>query len=302
MDFAFVLFILVLITGIAWGVDKCIFLPRRKRAADEAVKRYEQHENIATQAVHAQRMGTQHDDKIRMQLRNNALRQPWWLEYSAGFFPVMLAVFIFRSFIVEPFKIPSGSMMPTLLNGDFILVNKFDYGIRLPVINRKIIKNHNPLRGDVIVFRYPRNEAEDYIKRVVGLPGDTISYSDKKLSVNGKKIAVTSLDDYFDKEHSVWLKQYREVLGKRKNDILHNPASPGFVGGAGDFPFRKNCHYQDDGLVCRVPAGHYFVMGDNRDNSADSRYWGFVPDKNIVGRAFFIWFNLENLKRIGRFE
>lgn len=215
---------------------------------------------------------------------------------------MILAVFVVRSFVVEPFKIPSGSMVPTLLVGDFILVNKFDYGLRMPVTNTRLTQGRPLERGDVVVFRYPKDESVDYIKRVIGLPGDTVAYQDKQLTIKGKPVAETALPDYFDEERQNYAKQFEESLDGRKNAILNNPAVPPFVMGAYDYPYRDNCTYNSRGVICKVPPGHYFMMGDNRDNSADSRYWGFVPDQNIVGRAFFIWMNFGDLKRIGSFN
>jgi signal peptidase I len=297
MNFALILLILVVVTGIAWVLDKLVFQPQRRRAADEAVAEFDR-----GQARVEARFADENADQTRARLRDDKLRQPWWLEYTASFFPVILAVFVVRSFVVEPFKIPSGSMVPTLLVGDFILVNKYDYGLRLPIINTKVTEGRPLQRGDVVVFRYPKDESVDYIKRVIGLPGDTVAYEDKKLTINGKPVPETPLPDYFDDERIGYAKQFEEDLDGRKNAILNNQQVPPFVMGADDFPYRDNCNYNAQGVTCKVPPGHYFMMGDNRDNSADSRYWGFVPDKNIVGRAFFIWMNFSNLKRIGSFQ
>lgn len=230
-------------------------------------------------------------------------KEPWWIEYSKSFFPVILLVFVLRSFLIEPFKIPSGSMIPTLLVGDFILVNKFTYGIRLPIINQKVIDIGEPERGDVMVFHYPRDPSIDYIKRVVGLPGDVISYRDKQLTINGKAVPMEAAGDYqyvetglnfltADKSEEM-LGQHRHAVLTVRNDPTYEPMR------VEDFPGRENCQHEDDGFTCKVPAGHYFMLGDNRDRSNDSRYWGFVPDKLIVGKAFLIWWNFDNLKRIG---
>ncbi|KVT53744.1 signal peptidase I [Burkholderia ubonensis] len=297
MNFALILFVLVALTGVAWVADKMVFLPQRRRAADAAVDAFD-----LQQSRIDKRYADEDAVQTRSKLRDEKLRQPWWLEYTASFFPVILAVFVVRSFIVEPFKIPSGSMVPTLLVGDFILVNKFDYGLRMPVTNTKLTQGRPLERGDVVVFRYPKDESVDYIKRVIGLPGDTVAYQDKQLTINGKPVPETPLADYFDEERQNYAKQFEESLGGRKNAILNNPAVPPFVMGAYDYPYRDNCTYNSRGVICKVPAGHYFMMGDNRDNSADSRYWGFVPDQNIVGRAFFIWMNFGDLKRIGSFN
>ena len=227
------------------------------------------------------------------------------VEYAKSFFPVILVVFLLRSFLVEPFKIPSGSMMPTLLVGDFILVNKYTYGIRLPVINKKIIEVNQPQRGDVMVFRYPEDPSLDYIKRVVGLPGDHVVYRDKRLTINGQPVAMEDRGEEFSYEKSglnyVTAKRAYEQLGSHKHAVLLLPEFPSVrLGDVRAFPSRANCDYNEDGFSCTVPAGQYFMMGDNRDDSNDSRYWGFVPDRNIVGKAFMIWWNFDDLKRIGK--
>jgi signal peptidase I len=297
MNFALILFVLVILTGVAWVADKLVFLPKRRRAAEAAVAEFDRQ-----QARIGERFADENAAQTRARLRDDKLRQPWWLEYSASFFPVILVVFVVRSFVVEPFKIPSGSMVPTLLVGDFILVNKFEYGIRLPITNTKITEGNPLKRGDVVVFRYPKDESVDYIKRVIGLPGDVVAYQDKQLTINGKPVPETPLPDYLDDERMGYAKQFEEDLDGRKNAILNNPAVPPFIVGAEDYPYRDNCTYNARGVICKVPPGNYFMMGDNRDNSADSRYWGFAPDRNIVGRAFFIWMNFSDLKRIGTFH
>ena len=297
MNFALILFVLVILTGVAWVADKLVFMPQRRRAAEAVVAEFDRQ-----QARVGERFADENAAQTRARLRDDKLRQPWWLEYSASFFPVILVVFVVRSFVVEPFKIPSGSMVPTLLVGDFILVNKFDYGIRLPITNTKITEGRPLERGDVVVFRYPKDESVDYIKRVIGLPGDVVAAQDKQLTINGKPVPEAPLPDYFDEERIGYAKQFEEDLDGRKNAILNNPAVPPYIVGAEDYPYRDNCTYNARGVICKVPPGNYFMMGDNRDNSADSRYWGFAPDKNIVGRAFFIWMNFSNLKRIGTFH
>lgn len=304
MNFALILFLLVLVTGVAWVADKLLFQPARRRAAEAALAQFDQ-QQLSLAGAGVAGSGSTEGNAVasaRAKVRDDKLRQPWWLEYSASFFPVILAVFVLRSFVVEPFKIPSGSMIPTLLVGDFILVNKFDYGIRLPVLNTKILDVHDPKRGDVMVFRYPKDESMDYIKRVIGVPGDVVAYENKRLTINGEPVQYTALPDFFDDEHIAYFKQYEETINGVKHRILNDPNVPPYVMGADDFPFKQNCQYNSQGVICKVPPGHYFMMGDNRDNSADSRYWGFVPDKNIVGRAFFIWMNFANLKRLGGFQ
>jgi signal peptidase I len=193
-------------------------------------------------------------------------------------------------------------MIPTLLVGDLILVNKFTYGIRLPVLNTKVTEGNKPQRGDVMVFRYPPKPSFDYIKRVVGLPGDKVAYLNKRLTINGEPVATASLTEFFDEDAMRYFKQYEETFGDRKHRLLNDEERPAFVPGADNFVGRDQCNYTVEGVTCTVPEGHYFMMGDNRDNSLDSRYWGFVPDKNIVGKAFFVWMNLGNLKRIGPFN
>src|ERR1700741_706409 len=207
--------------------------------------------------------------------RGNDAKQPWGVEYSVSFFPVILIVFLLRSFLVEPFKIPSSSMVPTLLVGAFILVNKFIYGIRLPVVNRKIVELGSPQRGDVMVFRYPEDPSLDYIKRVVGLPGDRIEYRGKRLAINGESVAVQGGGYYTDAElNFLRLPTFTERPGERSHQMMSVPAQPPVdLAQVRQFAHRSNCEYNDDGFRCTVPAGHYFMMGDNRDPSSDSRSW-----------------------------
>jgi signal peptidase I len=193
-------------------------------------------------------------------------------------------------------------MLPTLLVGDFILVNKYTYGIRLPVIDKKVVEVGHPERGDVIVFRYPPNPSLDYIKRVIGVPGDKVVYRDKHLSINGKGIATRQIDDFLN-GGLTYTSRYIEQLGNVEHEILIEERSSAEARPIVRYPYLKNCQYNTDGVSCVVPPGHYFVMGDNRDNSQDSRFWGFVPDENIVGKAFFIWFNSSfDFKRLGGFH
>jgi len=193
-------------------------------------------------------------------------------------------------------------MLPTLEVGDFILVNKYNYGIRLPVINKKVIDVGQPKRGDVMVFRFPLNPSQDYIKRVVGLPGDRIEYFNKRLTVNGQEVPLAKMDSYYDAERMQFYAQFEEKLGDVQHRVIVNEAVPPGLGGGFPNTHPGACQYSGSGLVCTVPAGHYFVMGDNRDNSEDSRFWGFVPEENIVGRAFLIWMNFGNIGRAGTFR
>ena len=292
-DFALLLVVLTAIAGVIWLLDWLVLAPARARRA----KAFESMTALSVEEREAR--------------ARNARQEPVAVEYARSFFPVLLLILLFRSFIAEPFKIPSGSMMPTLQVGDFILVNKFAYGLRLPVLNTKILAIGEPKRGDVFVFRYPGYACphgdgeirsgnpcgepvipvpkEDYIKRVIGLPGDEISYRNKTLFVNGKEIAETALGPYTgpaEPGREMTDPQLKmEDLDGVKHQILQLPRI--WVGHEGTW---------------KVPPGEYFAMGDNRDNSADSRFWGFVPEANLVGKAFLIWMNFSDgidFSRIG---
>ncbi|MEM7018115.1 MAG: signal peptidase I [Pseudomonadota bacterium] len=246
-DLATILVILVFVTGIIWAYDKFLLEPQRPKSGQD------DNEDI-----------------------------PGWIDLARSLFPVFLIVLILRSFLVEPFRIPSNSMMPTLLTGDFILVNKYNYGIRLPVINQKIIEISQPERGDVVVFRYPEDPSIPYIKRIVGLPGDMVQYHNetKILYINGEPVSQQTLGIY----HGVGggkdmsgAQLRREQLDEVEHDIL-------VLANRTHRSMRAIDEWQ-------IPKDQYFVLGDNRDNSKDSRYWGTVPDENLIGRAFFIWMN-----------
>ncbi len=295
-NFALLLFLATVVTGIYWLAERLYFLPQRRKAVVELES------NAAKRKAELAKMGISQVDDNVSEARSRLIMQPWWLDWTAGLFPVIIIVFLLRSFLFEPFKIPSGSMIPTLLVNDLILVNKFHYGIRLPVLNTKVLDNHSPERGDVMVFRYPPKPSLDYIKRVVGIPGDEVAYLNKKLTINGKPLPKIPLPDFFDEDAMRYAKQFQETNGDRTYRLLNDDDRPAFIAGADNFPFRENCRYSSEGVVCKVPPGQYFMMGDNRDNSLDSRYWGFVPEKNIVGKAFFVWMNFGNLKRIGSFN
>ena len=296
-NFALLLFLLTVVTLGYWLAERFIFKPQREaQAAALEVQDAQRRQSLA-------RMGIDKVDGDVAQARSALLAQPWWLDWTAGLFPVILVVFLLRSFLFEPFKIPSGSMIPTLHIGDLILVNKFHYGVRLPVINKKIIANNDPKRGDVMVFRYPVDPRQDYIKRVVGLADDEISYINQKLSVNGQPVPEQPQGEFYDEDTRRYAPMFRETLGKVQHSILVDLTRPSYFGiDEKRFPLHENCRYTAEGVTCKVPAGHYFMMGDNRDNSQDSRFWGFVPDENIVGRAFFVWMNFGNLGRIGAFD
>lgn len=242
IDFPLILFILVLVSGIVWVADR--FYLAKQRGADQPV--------------------------------------PTWIEYSGSFFPVLLLVFVLRSFLFEPFQIPSGSMIPTLKVGDFILVNKYTYGVRLPITGTKVIPLNEPQRGDVMVF-FPPEDDRYFIKRVIGLPGDEIRVMNNQLFVNGEpaeQLNVTAVpaDTRF------------EFRDEQLGDVLHRIQKSKVPG-----PLGRNFSYV-------VPEGHYFMMGDNRDNSSDSRVWGPVPEKNIVGKAVVIWMHWQSLGSLPSFE
>ncbi|HKX57509.1 MAG TPA: signal peptidase I [Xanthomonadales bacterium] len=256
-DFSLLLVLLTLFTGLVWLIDSLFF---HRRRMDKAV-----------------------------QQKVQRAREPVLIEYSRSLFPVLLIVLLFRSFLFEPFKIPSGSMIPTLLIGDFILVNKYAYGLRLPVLNSKFMDVGEPQRGDVVVFRYPVDPGVNFIKRLVGLPGDTVVYRDKKLFINGEPVALESQGSYSSNEVKCTTPRpdavrYAEKLGEVQHDILVHTGSGS----------------RDGQWV--VPEGHYFMMGDNRDRSNDSREWGFVPEANLMGRAVGIWLNFDYTKGCGDFS
>lgn len=256
MDFALIMLLVLVGTGLIWGLDRWLWAPARKRAGAR-LRREGRHEEAA-----------------------HAAREPFYVEYARAFFPVILAVFLIRSFLAEPFRIPSGSMLPSLYVGDFILVNKFAYGLRLPVANRKALDLGAPRRGEVAVFRFPKEPSVNFIKRVVGLPGDRVVYKDKRLYVNGRPMEQTDnrseLPGAGDGLSYPAIRRTEELDGVRHDILLTDRPDP-------------------EAAEYVVPPGHYFVMGDNRDQSNDSRYWGFVPDENLVGRAFLIWFSWDGL-------
>ena len=252
-DFSLILVIVVGITGTVYLLDLLIFRPLRRKDS----------------AQYKAQVGSHADQSVIDEYE----REPAWIEYPKAFFPVLFVVLVLRSFLFEPFKIPSGSMNPTLLDGDYILVNKYTYGIRLPVIGTEVISVGLPQRGDILVFRYPENPRINYIKRVVGIPGDEIRYDNKQLYINGEKIEPEFVAQL--QPGRPQYKIYTETLGEVKHQMQHTMSRPAMV---------------SDTWV--VGEGQYFVLGDNRDNSKDSRFWNFVPEENIVGRAFAIWMHM----------
>ena len=253
MNFEVVLFILLVVAGFFWICDRLYFRKFREAGED----------------------------------------RPAFLEYTAGFFPIILIVFVIRSFLFEPFNIPSGSMIPTLRIGDLILVNKFEYGIKLPIIDYKLVSINKPARGDVAVFRWPRDVSLDYIKRVVGLPGDTIQYKEKQLKVNGVLVTKSRTVDYLDPSTFKVSQQFEENFQDTRYTVLNDIGVVDFY--FDEKIFKNHCNRIVNGISCVVPEKHYFVLGDNRDNSSDSRYWGFVPEGNLVGKAVLIWFNIYDI-------
>ena len=254
-DFPTIMVLLVVVTGLIWAVDAAFFAPRRRPAR-----------------VHSS--GEGEGGETVEEGKAPAYETPKLVEYARSFFPIFLIVLVLRSFVAEPFRIPSGSMMPTLLIGDFILVNKYRYGIRLPMLDTKVVELDAPQRGDVVVFRSPENPATPFIKRVVGLPGDRIAYYNKVLYVNGEAAEQTVLGTYSATGSSASMSgasRRVEILNGHVHEILIQPGAPTLEG------------------KMVVPEGHYFVLGDNRDNSRDSRFWGTVPDELLIGRAFLIW-------------
>ena len=244
MDFEFALFLALLIAGVIILWDRSIGRPKRIQQSESGV----------------------------------ALRMPLLVEYSRSFFPVILAVFLLRAFVVEPFRIPSGSMLPSLFIGDFILVSKSSYGIKLPVLKHQIIPIANPERGDVMVFRFPRDPKTNFIKRVIGTPGDVVSYHNKRLSINGQPLPLEPVElvDWPSEDQDERIKTFLESIGEENHTVM------------------IDSRRTSSSIRVKVPAGHYFVMGDNRDHSNDSRYWGFVPEEFVVGKAFFIWFSWDS--------
>lgn len=259
IDFPLILVVLTFATGLIYLADAILWKPKRDAAKD----------NSSSAAS---------EEEIS--------EGPWLVEVSRSFFPVLAIVLVLRSFLVEPFQIPSGSMLPSLEVGDFILVNKYAYGFRLPVVGTKVIEMDDPQRGDVMVFKYPKDGKTNYIKRVIGVPGDKIEYKDKQLWINGELVEEKLLANLPGR------KLFEETLGSVKHKLYEHKAQPN-RGAEGYW---------------EIPEGSYFMVGDNRDNSNDSRFWGVVPDDLVVGKAFAIWmhwpkfFSIPSFSRVGAIE
>ena len=267
IDFSLILTLAVLVTGALWAFDAALLKPRRQRDLH------------AAQAAALAQGSVLTEDTTRQ-----ILREPWLFETAHGFFPVLAVVWLLRSFLAEPFTIPSGSMLPSLEVGDYVLVNKFSYGVRLPVLGTEIIPVGLPRRGDVMVFRFPAQPSVNYIKRVIGLPGDRIESRGEVLSINGVEMKRTLLSQLpaIDPWEQVWREDLSGHQHTTREEIGRAPAG-------GDWSYT-------------VPAGHYFMMGDNRDNSNDSRFWGPVAEHLIVGKAFYIWMHKKPGLNLPRFE
>lgn len=225
--------------------------------------------------------------------------KPWWVTYIAENFYLFLFVFVFRALVLEPFVIPSLSMAPRFQILDYVAVFKSYYSIKIPFTDRVLFTNNTPSRGEIIVFKHPVEINVNFIKRIIGLPGDVISYRDKRISVNGIPVKIERIGSYVNSNRDYESELYEESLQGVKYKVLNDTEASSSVYKPIDYKFKKNCIYYDDGVVCTVPADNYFVMGDNRDNSVDSRAWGFVPKNNVYGKAVFIWLNPGDLSRIG---
>ena len=295
MNFPLILLVLTVFTGVMWVADMLVWKKQRKQKAAEDLRAFDAIHGADT-AANPQLLDQ------RKVVEYKALSRPSWLEWTAGIFPVILLVFIVRSFVWEPFRIPSGSMLPTLQSGDFIVVNKYQYGMRFPVLNTKLTEGTKPKAGDVIVFDHPMQPGTDLIKRIVACPGDRVSYVNKVLYVNDQEQKQAEVGDYVDEEVMITLAERRETLGGKQHRMAVDSRAPNGLSPMGPTTHPGAIRYSDTGFETRVPEGHYLVLGDNRDNSDDGRYWGFVPEENIIGRAFFIWLNLSHPSRIGSFE
>ena len=271
-DFSLILFLITLVSGLIWGVDAVLFA--KKRTAEPGAE----------------------------------AKLPEIVEHAKSFFPILLAIFVLRSFLFEPFRIPSGSMKPTLVEGDFILVNKFSYGVRLPILNQKVVDTNDVKRGDVVVFRYPVDPRQDFIKRVIGLPGDVIAYTDDKqlyikpaceqsdktkcpatIQISKELAAAAGFND-----NGLLADVYDEQLVDKAHKVLIHPnAHNADYQGYNEYYQRAGAQRVAGGYEWTVPAGQYLMMGDNRDRSSDGRFWGFVPDENLKGKAVAVWMHLD---------
>lgn len=285
LSFTAVLLVFVLFTAVVWFISKAV----RKQAKKELLNQAQAADKDLVEQAYQHKVGH-------------------FVDYMSGFFPIILVVFVLRTFVAEPFQIPSSSMRPGLVVGDFILVNKFTYGIRMPISNNVVIPVNPIARGDVVVFAYPEDPKVSFIKRIVALPGDTIEYREKKLSINGQAVPQTAAgsEEYIENTPmgamNLQPNVFRETLDGHQYSVYQLPQVPSFnPRGIREHVLQSGaCTYEGyDAFTCKVPEGQYFAMGDNRDNSDDSRYWGFVPEQNIIGKAFFVWMNFADKSRIG---
>jgi signal peptidase I len=270
-----------MVSGVYWLAERLVFGPRRHQLADMLVDA----------------LSDGRGD--RQVCRAILMERPWWLAW-AGMFPMAVVVLALHSFLLAPFRMPSSAMSPTLRIGDLLMVSKYAYGVRVPLLGTRVGAVTPPQRGDVIVFRYPLRPAEDRVRRVVGLPGEEVAYLDKRLRIDGRLVPAHYTGEFFSQRAGRLFKQFEEQLDAQGHRVILEESRSSRVRGAGDFAFKENCSYPAEGIVCRVPEGHYFTLGDNRDNAADSRFWGFVPEQEIIGKALFVWMNFEYPDQVGQ--
>lgn len=273
------------ISGLYWLAEHCLFKPRRRELAEFFVRT----------------MGPRRTEAEYRACRAIVMERPWWLHVSAVF-PLALVLCLLRACVWEPMAAPSSSMSPTLRVGDLALISKYAYGFKLPLLGTRLTDGTPPRRGDVIAFQAPLPPKRNTIKRIVGLPGDEVTYRGKRLWLNGVPVPKHQAGDFYSRRADRHFTLFEEHLGDRRHRIIHDEARQGMERGSVDYPLKSNCRYVPDGVTCKVPPGHYFVMADNRDYGQDTRLWGFVPTGNVIGKVFFVWMNFDNLDQIGIVE